>query len=244
MRRKLLSVAFGVVLMASMSTVTYAKDEPTKSTKEPVLQSTEVKQVEGSDIIINTYEDNGRTLFSYDTKSNTKLESLEKIESMNKQASSDRISIMASAYPARTYWFSGQASNNSNARVSSSIDYQLTPSPAKITASGGYNEGKWLGPGNPSWMTLNQRYSGVGVGLSLSVPLGFSVGPSSTERSWTSGQVSNQWYVSTGHEYFEMSGPVLGSISTTDGADICVGSYIYKARATCTKTPYQLQTGS
>lgn len=207
------------------------KCSPKLISEEKVL-NTDAKQC-----TIKKYDDKGKILIS--SEDEIDLQTLNKIlgdETQNinrmKRAKSNRYS--------RTFIFEGRSKQNSNAQCNNTIDYIATSYPryVRLAVGGGTNVGKWTdGWTKCNAIVLHESFTISSAGISISLPPGLSVSKNNHESTWTSAKVNGP-YLATTHQRVGASAmnQNLLRISVTDQADFYVGSTIYKASASISKS--------
>jgi len=212
------------------------KHLPKLISKEKVLNTS------GKECTIKKYDDNGKILIS--SEDEIAPQTLNKILGVEKQninkKNLTRMSRSKSKRYSRTFIFEGRSKQNSNANCNNTIDYIATSYPryVRLAVGGGTNVGNWTDGWNKcNGIVLHESFTISSAGISISLPPGLSISKNKHESTWTSGKVNGP-YLATTHQRVGASvmNQNLLRISVNDQADFYVGSTIYKASASVSKS--------
>lgn len=143
------------------------------------------------------------------------------------------------------YLFEGTSNENSNAECSSQITYTAVSGnhgSNTLKVSGGHTVGKW----SDGWtkcdgVVLNQKYTVNKLDGSISWPASVGFSHSSKTGTWSSEKVNGS-YATAPHDTVSVTGINENwlKISVKDEADFYIGSRIYKANSSISKTYNQV----
>lgn len=232
------TLAIIMVFFVTISSISFA------SSFNSMLVDTQTSFV-GSDVVeINTFLSNGKEVTGYKALTNSVSFNKASTLSSNTLRNQSKYAIMSQGN--KTFAFNGSSSMNSNAKVNGVINYSTNgsnPVGSTLKVYGGYTDGYWAGsPTNPDQMTIFQKYTAtsIGVAINVSAPpsLSFSGSAFNQYAEWKSSPIYNHYLLTAPHENVEawaLSLPLSFKFTVEDGADIYLGSQIYKARATVSK---------
>ena len=196
MKKSLIVLSLLCLLLASTSVISayktpqaapYANAEP--SIEEPTCVSQEVVLVDGVDVALSLYVDQGvlvRTAAVVDESQKEDL-NLEELESAILQQTPYR-ALAASLYFLDSFSNYETNSVNQNCNVGHSGDWYrgMLGGEAFLEAKNLQVGAVYSGPGNAELIVLAQTISTGSTALSFSAPPGFSIGPDSRSATWTS----------------------------------------------------------
>ena len=214
-----------MIVMAMPMTAFAEESDSTLISSEKVtltLPYGKSRSVESKEFTINTYNDNGVTVYSIDVEDpEYRLAAMEYINNLTGDVNSEN-KTRGVLLPGESEYHNdtdddGEARSYSWARNTVSI--------GKNNFEGGQS-GLWLGSGNCEYIVLQESITVKGIGYTVSWPTGFSASGSSSSASWT----SNPRYANVTGASF--NGFVISSGATSctfsNGADIYTSSRIYR----------------